>query len=107
MMIAISFLSFYHIINANFRLLLVAECRTMATGPEPDKPCIFPFKYNGKEYFECTAEGYEDNFWCGTTYSVSDHAGWGYCSGPCKPIKGRKVLKNGNVGFRKSSAGRS
>ena len=87
----------------------------MATGPESDKPCRFPFKYNGKNYFECTTEGYEDVFWCGTTYSVTDHAGWGFCSGPCKPMKRRenlisvlnRVLKNGNKGFRKSSPGRS
>ena len=96
-------------------ILFVAECRTVASGPESDRPCRFPFKYNGKQYFECTTEGYEDNFWCGTTYSVTDHAGWGFCSGPCKPKKRRKalisvlnrVLKNGNKGFRKSSPGRS
>ena len=106
-------IKFYHIFNDNFTLLLIAECRTI-NGPEADKLCIFPFNYNGKEYYECTTEGYEDSYWCGTTYSVTDHAGWGFCSGPCKPLKRRNVLKsvlnrtlkNGNVGFRKSPAGR-
>ena len=92
----------------------------MATGPEPNKPCIFPFKYNGKEYNECTTEDYGDSLWCGTTYSVTHDAGWGLCSDPSKPrrmasIEGQKVLKsmlkrvskNANKGFRKSSPGRA
>lgn len=55
------------------------ECRTKHTGPELDKPCVFPFQYTGKEYNECTTDGYGSSYWCGTTFSVTN-IGWGTCS---------------------------
>ena len=84
-----------HIKNDKYRLsikfyLLVSECRTTVANPLPgtsvpesDKPCIFLFLYNGKEFNECTSYGYESQFWCGTTYSVKEFARWGMCFGPC------------------------
>ena len=53
--------------------------------------CVFPFQYKGKEYNECTSEGYNNTYWCGTTYAVTASSGtWGMCSGPCKLIAGKK-----------------
>ena len=57
-------------------------CRTKNTGPEPDKPCVFPFQYMGKEYNECTTDGYGSTYWCGTTFTVTN-VGWGVCSSSC------------------------
>ena len=65
---------------------ILVECKT--TG---GKMCVFPFQYKGKEYSECTSEGYNNTYWCGTTYSVTGSSKtWGMCSGPCKLIAGKK-----------------
>lgn len=62
------------------------ECRTLEKSkllnPEPDKPCVFPFKYGGKEYDKCTTHGWGNVYWCGTTYSVGVNSGWGLCKCP-------------------------
>ena len=50
--------------------------------PEPDKPCVFPFKYLGKEYNECTTEGWGNVYWCGTTSTAQAYTGWGLCKCP-------------------------
>ena len=50
--------------------------------PEPDKPCVFPFKYHGKEFNECTTEGWGNVYWCGTTPTAQGNAGWGLCKCP-------------------------
>ena len=53
--------------------------------------CVFPFQYKEKEYSECTSEGYNNTYWCGTTYSVTASSKtWGMCTGPCKLIAGKK-----------------
>ena len=62
------------------------ECRTLQNSklmnPEPDKQCVFPFKYRGKEYDKCTTEGWGNVYWCGITYSVQENSGWGLCKCP-------------------------
>ena len=68
---------------------------TTTSGPEsPDagKPCVFPFRYNGVLYNECTLEGNapgETVPWCSTmTDSNDNHVGgqgkWGFCSSNCQ-----------------------
>ena len=79
-------LNFQHAITTNLIypcFYSQIECRTKATGPEPDKPCVFPFRYMGIEYNECTTDGYGSTYWCGTTFSVTNNAGWGVCSSSC------------------------
>jgi len=66
-------------------------CRTKNDGPEPEKPCEFPFQYKGKEYLECTTEAYGSKHWCGTTYYVTDKAGWGACSSSCISAPGKST----------------
>ena len=56
--------------------------------PNPNQPCVFPFRWRGKEYFKCTKKDH-DRFWCGTTYDVTNidvsqnhwaPHGWGHCN---------------------------
>lgn len=37
----------------------------------PDE-CVFPFNYNGVDYYTCTKEG-SNQYWCGTTYEYVDY----------------------------------
>lgn len=69
------------------------------SGPKPDKPCIFPFKYDGKIFKTCTYYDYdvgEDQAWCATKVDSSGNyiygdtrqqENWGNC-GPKCPIPG-------------------
>ncbi|XP_054031206.1 secretory phospholipase A2 receptor [Dryobates pubescens] len=41
-------------------------------------PCVFPFKYNNKWYYECTKDGKEFN-WCATTTHYEQDEKWGFC----------------------------
>ncbi len=62
-------------------------------GAAANKPCIFPFKFNGVVYFECTwdlAHLTEHKAWCSTFVDDSGHHvggqnKWGNC-GPGCPI---------------------
>ena len=53
--------------------------------------------YQGKEYNECTTEGYGNKYWCGHQYEVGFNHGWGMCSGPCKSPPGieKEILLGG------------
>ena len=62
-------------------------------GPEQNKPCVFPFQYQGKEYFECTMKDNESTYWCGTTYSVTTDAGWGVCTSSCISDPGISLIR--------------
>ena len=74
--------------------VLIAEriCVTVA-GASKGKPCIFPFKFNGVLYSECTwnqAHLTEHKAWCSTLVDASGtHVGgqgkWGNC-GPGCPV---------------------
>ena len=62
-----------------------SDCMTVS-GVDPNKPCTFPFKYQGATYDTCTLAEYS-LAWCATSV---DHAGnyqglWGNC-GPNCPI---------------------
>uniref|UniRef100_A0A452HA76 Secretory phospholipase A2 receptor n=1 Tax=Gopherus agassizii TaxID=38772 RepID=A0A452HA76_9SAUR len=41
-------------------------------------PCIFPFKYKNKWYYECTRESREF-YWCATTSRYEQDEKWGFC----------------------------
>ncbi|KGL81862.1 Secretory phospholipase A2 receptor, partial [Tinamus guttatus] len=41
-------------------------------------PCLFPFKYNNKWYYECTRDGKEFD-WCATTSHYEQDEKWGFC----------------------------
>ncbi|KAI3382014.1 hypothetical protein SNEBB_002225 [Seison nebaliae] len=52
--------------------------------PTQDKPCIFPFPYNGRCYSECTYDGYDEKIhtWCAIEVPlVSGTAFWRLCQG--------------------------
>ncbi|XP_037835854.1 secretory phospholipase A2 receptor isoform X2 [Kryptolebias marmoratus] len=43
-------------------------------------PCVFPFSYNNKWFWECTTEGREDQLhWCSTTDRYDRAERWGFC----------------------------
>ena len=45
------------------------ECRTrwdQTTGGKRNKPCVFPFIYDGVEYTRCTIKNSRDDSWCAT-----------------------------------------
>ena len=61
-----------------------SDCLTIS-GPSKNKPCIFPFKYNGKTFHHCTNE-HANFFWCATkTDSNMYMTKYGECDagGPC------------------------
>lgn len=49
-------------------------------------PCVFPFKYNNKWYYECTKDGKESE-WCATTTHYEEDEKWGFC-----PNAGKMLL---------------
>ena len=65
---------------------------------DPNAPCIFPFKFNGKTYNSCTLDNYKENrAWCSTMVDetgkhVSGRKKWGVC-GPDCPLPGKSKLQ--------------
>ena len=67
-------------------------CCTTASSSDAGKPCVFPFRFNGVLYNECTLDGNspgETVPWCSTmTDSNDNHVGgqgkWGFCSSNCQ-----------------------
>lgn len=47
------------------------ECTTVG-GPDPKKPCVFPFKHKGNTFITCALEPNDDKHWCST---LVDEAG--------------------------------
>ena len=75
---------------------LDSSCRTIShtSGKNPDanKKCIFPFKYQEKEFRNCTTAGNTGVFWCATEVSVDGSyvsGKWGICTEEC-PKEGNK-----------------
>ena len=59
-------------------------------GNSGGKNCVFPFKFNGYDHFQCTYENhtdYDDKKWCCTTSDCDAKLDWGSCPG--KYLKGR------------------
>ncbi|XP_019715084.1 protein sel-1 homolog 1 isoform X2 [Hippocampus comes] len=49
-------------------------------GTADGEPCVFPFVFQGNEYFDCTANGRGDGrLWCATTYNYDNDKKWGFC----------------------------
>ena len=66
------------------------NCKTI-DGPGVGKPCIFPFKFQGKEYNTCTKDGGADvhEWWCATVVDdKGEHISgqWGKCSKGCQGV---------------------
>merc|ERR1712008_505036 len=65
------------------------KCKTVG-GPSANQPCIFPFKWNGKNYNSCPVDSDDTNeTWCSTkTDSNGNHITgqglWGHCGPKCK-----------------------
>ena len=67
-----------------FLKIFLGKCTT-ESGPEPGRPCVFPFIYNGVTYKECTSVDW-DQPWCST--EVTDNQNhvegkWGNCKTTC------------------------
>ena len=68
------------------------KCTTTNDSPDRNKPCIFPWKLNGKLRDGCTNEDdFEGRYWCATrtdnNLEIVDE-NWGYCPKSC-PFEGR------------------
>nr|XP_060636643.1 uncharacterized protein LOC132778050 isoform X4 [Anolis sagrei ordinatus] len=52
-----------------------------SSGLGPNQPCIFPFTYNGKSYWSCTADGESSGkLWCSLTSNYNEDPRWIYCN---------------------------
>ena len=60
------------------------RCQQTSGGEKENVDCMFPFKYAGKEFNECTDINDPDNkLWCSTKVGPNrEHlrGNWGYCS---------------------------
>ena len=77
--------------------LCPADCLEMGckttSGPDPNKPCVFPFKL-GDETHKCCTTALNDpgdtNAWCSTMVDdlgkhVANQGKWGVCEAKCQP----------------------
>ncbi|XP_076134137.1 B-cell receptor CD22-like [Alosa pseudoharengus] len=58
-------------------LLIMISMETVVTASE--EPCVFPFRYGGKVYRDCTTEGISLGPWCATTYNYDKDRKWRFC----------------------------
>ena len=64
--------------------ILGLECKTNS-GPKPNKLCVFPFTFQGLEYFECPTIEHNQP-WCPTeVYENGSYVDkqWGNCDNSC------------------------
>lgn len=82
-------------------LSLDGDCYTIASSggnnPDPNKKCIFPFRYQGKEFTKCTKYDNNGVFWCATQVDsdgeyVSHSNKWGVCAEEC-PKEGKHIIE--------------
>ena len=69
-------------------------CNTVS-GPDPNKPCQFPFTYQGESHLECTLQN-DINFWCATetTDSGNTTLKYGYCEMNCPRENGKESIRH-------------
>ena len=68
----------------------ISVCETDG-GANPNRPCIFPFRFKGKSYNTCTlkdAEYTNNKAWCSTQVDkfenhISGQGKWGNCGQGC------------------------
>ena len=77
---------------AIYFFFLDSSCRTRASkgkkNPDANRACIFPFKYQGKEFGKCTTYKNSGALWCATEVSsdgsyVPYSGKWGKCTKEC------------------------
>jgi len=68
-------------------------CHTKS-GPSPNKPCIFPFMWNGETYYECPIDLDDSSQrWCSTKVDlngkhITGEGHWGHCNSKCnQPLR--------------------
>merc|ERR1712066_366954 len=75
-------------------------------GPDPNKECIFPFRFKGVTYYSCTiadnADG-DTSAWCSTKVDRSGNAvygvgKWGKCESKCQPRNTGQDVHLKNIG---------
>ena len=82
------------------------QCETIATrgGTRNPEECVFPFRYNGKTYRECTIDQDPDGRrWCSVQVDingnhVTNRRKWGHCNGRKCPTTGTRTtcITNGS-----------
>ena len=64
------------------------ECTTVG-GPDPNKPCVFPFKHKGNTFITCALSPNDDRpHWCSTLVDeagehIAGKGNWGHCGSDC------------------------
>ena len=66
------------------------ECVTLeGDGPQRNKPCTFPFFFEGRLVYSCITSPNRIKPWCSTSnYFTPDSDNWGYCNDECPIIYG-------------------
>ena len=54
------------------------DCDKNECGKKPDRPCAFPFEYEGVEYYSCTTVDWEQA-WCSTKTGKFKSRQWKHC----------------------------
>ena len=66
------------------------------SGADPNKPCIFPFKFDGQTWNTCTnVDDPSGPYWCSTKVDdqgnhIGGQGNWGNCDGSKCPMPGGK-----------------
>ena len=68
------------------------DCTVTVAGPNPNRKCVFPFKYGSKTYRSCTDISDPGRFWCSTKTDengrhVTKRKQWGYCHPSCGSLR--------------------